>query len=320
MMAEAPVDLVRLSGEIIQAGSKSFAAAAKLFDPETRASAHLLYAWCRHCDDVIDGQELGFETAAAAPHDPKRAFERLKQLTADALDGMPMADPVFAAFQRVVQKHAIPRQHPLELLDGFAMDVACRRYDSIEDTLSYCYHVAGVVGVMMAIIMGVRDEETLDRASDLGLAFQLTNIARDIIDDAAVGRIYLPRQWLDEAAISTEEISHARNRPALYHVTERLLALAEAYYASSTAGIARLPVRSGWAIATARVVYREIGREVLRRGPHAWDRRVSTSKAQKILAILRGSGTAAAARTIGCFATPTPRNGLWTRPRQLDPL
>ena len=311
MTVETPVDLVKLSGEIIQAGSKSFAAAAKLFDPETRASAHLLYAWCRHCDDVIDGQELGFQTADAAPHDPIAALERLRQMTADALDGKPMTDPVFAAFQLVVQRHAIPRRHPLELLEGFAMDVAGRRYSTIEDTLSYCYHVAGVVGVMMAIIMGARDKDTLDRASDLGLAFQLTNIARDVVDDAAVGRVYLPQEWLSEAGIAIEDISQERNRPALHDVTARLLALAEGYYESSAAGIARLPARSGWAIATARVVYRDIGREVLRRGPRAWDRRVSTSKAQKILAVVRGASNIVASKTVG--VTASPRGGLWTR-------
>lgn len=311
MTVEAPVDLVKLSGQIIQAGSKSFAAAAKLFGPETRASAHLLYAWCRHCDDVIDGQELGFQTAGAAPHDPVAALERLRQMTADALDGKPMADPVFAAFQLVVQKHAIPRRHPLELLEGFAMDVAGRQYSTIEDTLSYCYHVAGVVGVMMAIIMGARDKDTLDRASDLGLAFQLTNIARDVIADATVGRIYLPHEWLSEAGIGIEDIAQERNRPALYDVTARLLTLAEGYYDSSAVGIARLPARSGWAIATARVVYRDIGREVLRRGPRAWDRRVSTSKAQKIVAAVRGACTVAAGKTFG--VTASPRDGLWTR-------
>jgi 15-cis-phytoene synthase len=313
MTVETPVDLVRLSGEIIQAGSKSFAAAAKLFDPETRASAHLLYAWCRHCDDMIDGQALGFQPVGAAPHDPVAALERLRRMTADALDGKPMADPVFAAFQRVVQKHAIPRRHPLELLEGFAMDVAGRRYDTIADTLNYCYHVAGVVGIMMAIIMEVRDKDTLDRASDLGLAFQLTNIVRDVVDDAAVGRVYLPQEWLGEAGIAAEDISQDRSRPALHDVTARLLALAEGYYESSAAGIARLPARSGWAIATARVVYRDIGREVLRRGARAWDRRVSTSKAQKIMAVVRGAGTVVAAKTFG--VTASPRDGLWTRPQ-----
>ncbi len=311
----APVDLVRLSETIIQEGSKSFAAAARLFDRETRASAYLLYAWCRHCDDAIDGQELGFQSAATAAHDPQHQLAELRRLTGDALDGKPMADPVFAAFQRVTDKHAIPRRHPFELLDGFAMDVSGRKYATVEDTLSYCYHVAGVVGVMMARIMGVRDENILDRASDLGLAFQLTNIARDVTDDAKAGRIYLPQQWLSEAGISPETIGDARHRPALAAVVARLLTLADRYYVSSTVGIAHLPLRSRWAIATALRVYREIGREVRRRGPRAWDARVSTGKAQKLLAVIAGGCDAMLAPVRDRRSATPSRDGLWTRPR-----
>jgi 15-cis-phytoene synthase len=311
----AAVDLVRLSETIIQAGSKSFAAAARLFDRETRASAYLLYAWCRHCDDAIDGQELGFQSASATPHDPKHQLAELQRLTADALDGKPMADPVFAAFQRVAEKHAIPRRHPFALLDGFAMDAMGRQYETIDDTLSYCYHVAGVVGVMMALVMGVRDDDILDRASDLGLAFQLTNIARDVVDDAKVGRVYLPRQWLAEAGIAPETLRDPRHRPALAEVTARLLALADTYYVSSQAGIAHLPLRSRWAIATALRVYREIGREVRRRGAHAWDARVSTSKAQKLVAVTLGGATALSAPLRERLSPSPPRGGLWTRPK-----
>lgn len=311
---QAGDDLVALSRQIIQKGSQSFAAAARFFDPETRASAYLLYAWCRHCDDVIDGQELGFGNANSATHDPVAALARLQQSTRDALAGEPMTEPVFAAFQRVVAKHAIPHRHAFELLDGFAMDVAGRRYETIEDTLSYCYHVAGVVGVMMSCIMGVRDDETLDRASDLGLAFQLTNIVRDIVPDAAVGRVYLPATWLAEAGLSRDTLAEPRHRAALLSVAQRMLATAEAYYASSEAGVARLPVRSAWAVATARKVYREIGREVLRRGPAAWDGRVSTSKRQKIWAALSGGGAAVGARLPG-RGPGTARSGLYVRPR-----
>ena len=178
--AQVNVDLIRLSGTIINAGSKSFAAAAKLFDPQTRANAYLLYAWCRHCDDVIDGQELGHNLKSTSNHNPRAALDALRQQTADALNGKPMAEPVFAAFQLVMQRNEIPPHHAYELLDGFKMDVEARHYETLEDTLSYCYHVAGVVGVMMAYVMGARKPAVLDRASDLGLAFQLTNIARDV--------------------------------------------------------------------------------------------------------------------------------------------
>jgi 15-cis-phytoene synthase len=308
-------ELARLASQIIQKGSKSFATASMLFDAKTRVSAHLLYAWCRHCDDMIDGQEFGFRDPKAAPHDPPAELAKLRQQTTDALAGQPMSEPVFQAFQAVMKRHDIPARHAFELLDGFAMDVEGRVYETIEDTLQYCYHVAGVVGVMMAMIMGVRDEATLDRASDLGLGFQLTNIARDIVDDAGAGRCYLPADWLKQAGLTQATLAKPENRQILFGVARRLIETAEGYYNSSRFGISELPLRSGWAIGTARAVYREIGREVLRRGSAAWDTRVSTSTAQKLSAAAKGGATAIDARTRGQLTSSPARAGLWTRPK-----
>ena len=187
----AQEDVLATSEEMIAAGSKSFAAAARLFAPQTRADAVMLYAWCRHADDVIDGQELGHDAQTPERRAQDDRLAELKGLTRAALDGEHSTDPVFEALRQVVQRNQIPHRHPMELIKGFEMDVAGRTYHSEADTLDYCYHVAGVVGVMMAMIMGVRDEAVLDRASDLGLGFQLTNIARDVIDDAQ-GRACLP--------------------------------------------------------------------------------------------------------------------------------
>ncbi len=161
----------------------------------------MLYAWCRHCDDVIDGQDLGhgMETPDAAS--ARQRLTALYAKTRAALAGEPTDDPDFAAFQRVALRRHIPERYAIELIDGFAMDVAARRYETLEDTLDYCWHVAGVVGVMMALVMGIEPDDlpTLRRAQDLGLAFQLTNISRDVIEDAQNSRIYLPAAWLEAA-------------------------------------------------------------------------------------------------------------------------
>ncbi len=202
--------LVEHGQSVIEKGSKSFAAAARIFDPRTRAGAYMLYAWCRHCDDQTDDQELGFEGSQLEPAEGRARVERLRTETLRAMSGEQVNDPIFAGLQRVVAESEIPHRYPLEHLDGFVMDVEGREYHSLEDTVEYCYHVAGVVGVMMAYVMGVRDEATLDRATDLGLAFQLTNICRDVMEDAAVGRIYLPREWLAEAGVPIEEIQLPR--------------------------------------------------------------------------------------------------------------
>ena len=305
------VDLAQTSRETIRKGSKSFAAAAALFDTETRADAEMLYAWCRHCDDVIDGQDLGHGMAAPGPEAAQARLQALYAKTRAALAGEPTTDPDFAAFQRVALRRHIPERYALELLDGFAMDVAARRYETLEDTLDYCWHVAGVVGVMMALVMGVAPDDlpTLRRAQDLGLAFQLTNIARDVVEDAANGRIYLPAAWLAEAGVPEAEIAAPEHRPALFGVTERLLAAAEPYYDSALAGLPSLPFRSAWAIAAARGVYRQIGVVVRHRGARAWDQRASSSSAMKAWLALQGGWIALTSRGAKAPARPS----LWSK-------
>lgn len=299
----------------IEVGSKSFAAAARLFDPATRRSVLMLYAWCRHCDDVVDGQELGFNTPAAAPHDAAAALALLEAQTRRAYAGETMGDPAFAAFQEVALRHRIEPRFAFDHLAGFAMDVDGARYETIDDTLRYCYHVAGVVGLMMASIMGAHDERVLDRACDLGLAFQLTNIARDIVEDARMGRCYLPAQWLREAGIPPAELAEPRHRAALARLAARLVDHAEPYYDSAGEGIAALPLRSAWAIASARNVYRQIGIEVKRRGVRAWDERAGTTKATKLWLLAKGAVSALASRLSARDPGARPRPAaLWRRP------
>lgn len=272
----------------------------------------MLYAWCRHCDDVVDGQRLGHGQQPVA--DAGARLEDLRRRTAAAFRGEPSDEPAFAALAEVVRRHAIPERHALDHLDGFAMDVAGRRYRTLDDTLLYCYRVAGVVGLMMARVMGLDHAATLERACDLGIAFQLTNIARDIVEDARVGRVYLPGDWLDAAGIPRGEVADPRWRVPLAGIAARLVDTAEPYYESARIGIRDLPPRSAWAIATARLVYRAIGLEVVRRGPQAWDGRVSTSKAKKVSSLLGGGATALAATSLGRFRGAPPRQDLWQRP------
>jgi phytoene synthase len=307
--------LLQHATHTIEVGSKSFAAAAKLFDPATRRSVLMLYAWCRHCDDVVDGQELGFNAAPRETYDAAAKLEGLREQTRRAYAGEAMRDPAFAAFQEVALRCVIPQRFAFDHLAGFAMDVEDAHYETIDDTLRYCYHVAGVVGLMMASIMGVSEPRVLDRACDLGLAFQLTNIARDIVEDAQIGRCYLPAAWLREAGIPRDEIALPRHRAALAELAARLVDHAEPYYDSALAGIADLPLRSAWAIATARKVYRQIGVVVRQRGAHAWDERAGTSKATKLRLLGEGSLQALASRLRGLSPAARPRPaGLWQRP------
>jgi phytoene synthase len=224
-----------------------------------------------------------------------------------------MRDPVFAAFQRVARDAGIAERHAMELLAGFEMDVRRATYPELQDTLLYCYRVAGVVGVMMACVMGVRDPAVLARAADLGIAFQLTNIARDVIDDAAVGRCYLPRSWLRQAGVAPESVGDARQRSAVFPVVQRLLDEADRYYSSATQGLKALPFRSAWAVATALGVYREIGGIVLDRGGAAWERRAVVSRRRKAWHAAAAFLKAARAVTLDRAQAAAPREqSLWT--------
>ena len=308
--AWSEAELVAFSQERIERGSKSFAGAARLFSPEVRARAYMLYAWCRHCDDEIDGQELGFNTAEAAGAATAETLARLRDATVVAVEGRAV-EPIFLALQTVVAKHGIPAKYPLDLIEGMAMDVRRQEYRTLEDTLTYAYHVAGCVGVMMAMIMGVRDRATLERACDLGLAFQLTNIARDVAADAGVGRVYLPGDWLAEAGVPVGGVGSAEHAEAVHEVTLRLLDEADRYYRSAYYGIARLPGRSALAIAAARRVYSDIG-SVVREGAVG---RAKVSGARKKWNVVKAAGDVVAAKTMGTVIAAPPRVGLWTMAR-----
>ena len=304
----------------IAAGSKSFALASLLFGRETKEDAQMLYAWCRHCDDVIDGQSLGGDAPDADLTDEEQAerLHNLKKLTDQAIAGTRTDEAAFDGFSIVVRKHDIPRQYPFDLLDGFSMDVTNHPYRSLDDTLQYCYGVAGSVGIMMAILMGVSkdDHQTLDRACDLGLAFQLTNICRDIIDDAKADRVYLPADLLRQNNIEpvAEEVLAPENRAALYDVVLTILDEADRYYQSASDGIRELPPRAASAVAAARNVYREIGNKVRQRGAHAWDDRTIISKPRKTWLALFGAMTGAPQSLFLTSNSVSQRNNLWSRP------
>ncbi len=169
----------------IARGSKSFALASQLFDRETRERVWLLYAWCRAADDLTDGQDHG--GAMSQDHDAQAALARIRTLTDAAFAGQPTGDQALDALGYLLTEVAIPRDVIDDIIAGFALDADDWRPRSEADLLRYCYHVAGAVGVAMALVMGVdpADEATLDRASDLGIAFQLVDDAIDYVSDAA---------------------------------------------------------------------------------------------------------------------------------------
>lgn len=301
-------ELVAAAAESIAKGSKSFARASQLFDKATRERAQLLYAWCRRCDDIADGQDHGGELRAVGSNALDRV-EAMRILTHRAIDGQPTADLAFDALGQVAAESSLTHEMADDVIDGFALDAMEWRPRTEGDLMRYCFHVAGAVGVMMARVMGVPadDEDTLDRACDLGLAFQLGNIARDVCEDDAGGRCYLPVEWLVEMDIPPGQHMKPAYRQELVLLVGRLVDLAQQHEAAARLGAVRLPFRSRWAVLAAANIYGAIGREVRAKGPAAWDHRVYTTKAAKLGFVAQAFWQALANRPL---AAALPK---WTR-------
>jgi len=275
----------------IRERSRSFYAASRLLPRRVRDAAVATYAFCRAADDAVD--DPGNAAAVRARHLATR--RRL-----DAIyRGAPVDTASGRAFARVVATAQIPREEPEALLDGMAQDLDVVRIPDEDALLLYCYRAAGVVGRMMSRIMGRSDPEALVRSVHLGIAMQLTNIARDVGEDAARGRVYLPAAWLAEAGGSADDVRAGRPTAPVCRTTLRVLALADAYYRSGIAGIALLPPACRPAILSAALLYQAIGRRVAARGGDGVSSRARVGGARKAGLML--------AAVVRCVADPRLR-------------
>ncbi len=270
----------RVCRDALRVGSRSFYAASHLLPQRVREPATALYAFCRLADDAID-----LDPGARRSKD---ALARLNDRLDRVYRNMPLPQPADRAFAEVVRRFHLPRALPDALLEGLAWDAETRRYETLSDLLAYAARVAGAVGAMMAVVMGVRDRAALARACDLGAAMQLTNIARDIGEDARAGRLYMPLSWMREAGLDPETwLAAPRFTPAIGALTQRLLVEAERLYRQGDAGIAALPRGCRPGIKAARAVYAAIGHEITQAGFDSVTRRAIVPKRQKLALCLR---------------------------------
>ncbi len=268
--------------KLMRGGSKSFFAASLLLPSRVCAPASALYAFCRLADDAID---LG--------QDPAAEMAGLRRRLDAIYDGRPGPQDADRALAHVVHRFALPRLLLDALLEGFLWDAEGRRYETLEDVQDYAARVAGTVGAMMALVMGAHTQRALARACELGIAMQLTNIARDVGEDARNGRLYLPRTWLREVGIDPDAWLRApRFDAAIASVVDRLLQTADALYRRAEHGVAELPRDCRSAILAARLVYAEIGVQLQREGLDSVTRRTVVSKRRKLALIARAAGAA----------------------------
>lgn len=286
--------------EAIRHGSLSFHTASKLLPARVRDPALALYAFCRLADDEVD---LGDDETAAV----LSLQERLDM----AYAGRPRNSPTDRAFADMVAEHEMPRALPEALLEGLAWDALGKDYQTLSGVFAYSARVAAAVGAMMTVLMGVRDTHALARACDLGVAMQLTNIARDVGEDARMGRIYLPRDWFAEAHVDPEAwLADPLPTPEIRRMTQRLLREADRLYLRAEAGISRLPVSARPGIAAARLVYAGIGRQIQANGYDSISRRAVTTPTQKLgwvaQAMVRASLTLVMPQAATLYARPLP--------------
>jgi len=283
---------------LMRGGSKSFFAASKLLPPRVRSASIALYAFCRVADDVVDEGD-----------DPAEGLLQLRQRLDCIYQGNPENHLEDHALALVVHQHKLPRPLLDGLLDGFGWDAVGNRYDSMEALHGYCARVAGTVGAMMAWIMGARASSTLARACELGVAMQLTNIARDVGEDARNGRIYLPLDWVREEGLDPLIwLDTPADHPAIRRVVARMLEHADTLYQQSSQGIADLPRDCRAAIQAARLIYAEIGHQLVRSGLNSVDQRTVVGSARKMALI--GQAQLQAVWDKPPTASPPPLEGI----------
>ena len=262
---------------MLRENSRTFFAASLLLPRSAREPASALYAFCRLADDAVDVEGGRMDAVAS-----------LRERLARVYAGQPMDVAADRAFAATVSRYAIPRALPEALLEGFEWDVSNRRYEDIDGLYDYSARVAGAVGAMMSVVMGARAADALAPACDLGVAMQLSNIARDVGEDARAGRVYLPLSWMREAGIDPDAwLAAPKFSPALGSVVQRLLKAADVLYVRVGAGVARLPLACQPGINAARFLYAEIGREVERAGFDSVSRRAVVPASRKARLLTR---------------------------------
>jgi len=282
---------------MIRVGSRTFYLASLLLPQRIAGPALAIYAFCRSADDTVDLGERHVD-----------ALGSLRDRLHSAYAGNPRDRPEDRAFADVVRRFAIPRALPEALLEGFEWDASGRRYANEPELLAYAARVAGSVGAMMALLMGARGAHALARACELGVAMQLSNIARDVGEDARAGRVYLPLEWLRDSGLDPERWQAAPQFSApLAAVIHRLLERADQLYARASAGVVALPADCRTGIHAARLLYAEIGHEVARRGGDSVGRRAVVPWHRKLAGV-------AAALAAARVASPPASESLQAPP------
>lgn len=254
---------------------RSFWMAARLIPPPQRAQLAGVYAWCRYTDDLVDH-------AACAPTVLLRVLHEWEALSRAAYDGHHTGIELLDAVMGEMARRAVPFTYARDLIRGMRTDAVGGRFDTLGELTGYCHDVASVVGLWLTELFGVHDQWTLDRAGTLGVAMQLTNIARDVGEDFDRGRLYLPLSLMERHGVTETMIGELRHGgapipPGYAALLEELMAVADAAYDDASAAIGNLPAFFRPSVAVASRVYRGIHDAIRANGHDSIRRRAVTS-------------------------------------------
>jgi phytoene synthase len=275
------VQVIRESEALLARQAKSFRWASWFLPARMRRDASIVYAFCRMLDDAVDG--------ALSPAIARHRLDEIKDMLRPG--GTP--DALVAAYLEAARRLQFGLEPAWELLAGVESDLDAVRIADDAELLTYCYRVAGTVGLMMCGVLGVTEKSARTHAVDLGIAMQLTNICRDVLEDAALGRVYLPKARLvgrglrDDAVEPTDLLTaNEATRDAVSGVVLGLLADAERLYTLGARGFPHIPIRPRLAIVVAATLYRAIGRRLRRSGGDALAGRTVVPGWHKVLLLV----------------------------------
>ncbi len=278
-----------------EAGSKSFYFATRFFPPDLARSAHAIYWFCRTTDDLVD--------EAPTVDQGRRNLGEWEQAVRSGFMGARPRNPILRAFFDTVDRHQIPAEYPLDLIEGCRMDLNQVRYRNFAELRVFCYRVASTVGLMMCKVIGFRqpglEESALPKAIDLGIAMQLTNILRDVGDDLRLGRIYLPQDEMEEFGYTPDDLAARRINDPFRRLMAAQAKRARDYYASAEPGIAMLNPRGAYSVKIASDVYRQILAVIERNHYQVFERRAVVPSVQKYWLTLRSMALPVARHAAG---------------------
>ncbi len=277
--------------------AKSFYFAARFLPKHKRKTVYPIYAFCRHIDDEIDETTVANQSNAIQAVEKwkaklKKVYEQREEEKETRDKGNKISSPisspsslVLIAWQDLLETYKIPQNLPLELMRGVLMDTHTKCYETFDELYVYCYRVASTVGLMSSEILGYSDRRALEYAEAMGIGMQLTNILRDIKEDAAIGRIYLPQEDLRKFNVSEDQICAGEMNENFVGLIKFQIKRARDFYRKGEQGIALLERDSRFTVLLASRIYGKILDEIEAQNYNVFNKRARTTKTQKIISI-----------------------------------